>query len=99
MPSGTPTDPDVEAAAAADSAAADAPGAAGVFGTPDDDGPGYAESLAELESILASLEHADLDVDVLGARVARAAELIRRCRARIGAARLQVEQVVTEFDE
>jgi exodeoxyribonuclease VII small subunit len=65
----------------------------------DDDGPGYAEALAELEAILASLERADLDVDVLGERVARAAELIRRCRARIGAARLQVEQVVSELDQ
>jgi exodeoxyribonuclease VII small subunit len=66
---------------------------------PDDEGPGYAEALAELETILASLESADLDVDVLGERVARAAELIRRCRARIGAARLQVEQVVSDLDE
>jgi len=66
---------------------------------PDDSGPGYAEALAELEAILLSLEDADLDVDVLGAKVARAAELIRHCRTRIGAARLEVEQVVAEFDD
>ena len=65
----------------------------------DDDGPGYAEALAELEAILAELDGADLDVDVLGARVRRAAELIRRCRARITDARLEVEKVVAEFDE
>jgi exodeoxyribonuclease VII small subunit len=64
-----------------------------------DSGPGYAEALAELEAILVSLESADLDVDVLGAKVARAAELIRHCRTRIGAARLEVEQVVAEFED
>jgi exodeoxyribonuclease VII small subunit len=66
---------------------------------PGDAGPGYAEALAELEAILVSLEDADLDVDVLGAKVARAAELIRHCRTRIGAARLEVEQVVAEFED
>ena len=63
------------------------------------DGPGYAAALTELEAILVSLESADLDVDVLGAKVARAAELIRLCRNRIGAARLEVEQVVAEFED
>ena len=71
---------------------------AGSTGT-GDAGPGYAEALAELEAILVSLEDADLDVDVLGAKVARAAELIRHCRTRIGAARLEVEQVVAEFED
>jgi exodeoxyribonuclease VII small subunit len=66
---------------------------------PDSTGPGYAEALAELEAILVSLENADLDVDVLGTKVARAAELIRHCRTRIGAARLEVEQVVAEFED
>jgi exodeoxyribonuclease VII small subunit len=85
----------------ADPTTSDTPSSDGPQGGPPsgDDGPGYAEALAELEAILASLERADLDVDVLGERVARAAELIRRCRARIGAARLQVEQVVSELDE
>ena len=61
-------------------------------------GLGYAEAMAELESILRALEDDDLDVDVLAARVARAAELIRWCRARITGARLQVEQVVTDLE-
>ena len=82
----------------------DAPGDGWPDGTgpdraPDGTGPGYAEALAELEAILVSLENADLDVDVLGAKVARAAELIRHCRTRIGAARLEVEQVVAEFED
>ena len=60
--------------------------------------PGYAAALAELETILADLERADVDVDVLAAQVARAAELIGFCRDRIGSARLQIEQVVAGLD-
>ena len=51
---------------------------------------GYAEALAELEKILAELERADVDVDVLAARVQRASELIRLCRDRIGTARSRI---------
>ncbi len=60
--------------------------------------PTYAEALAELESILAKLEADDLDVDALAERVARAAELIKLCRDRIGATRLEVERVVTDLE-
>ncbi|MGD9998165.1 MAG: exodeoxyribonuclease VII small subunit [Ilumatobacteraceae bacterium] len=61
--------------------------------------PGYAAALAELEAILAELERADVDVDVLATQVARAAELIGFCRDRIGSARLQIEQVVARLDD
>ena len=60
---------------------------------------GYAAALAELETILADLERADVDVDVLAAQVTRAAELIGFCRDRIGSARLQIEQVVAGLDD
>ena len=58
---------------------------------------GYAEALAELEAILAELERSDVDVDVLAERVKRAVELIGFCRARIGNARIQIEQVVADL--
>lgn len=58
---------------------------------------GYAEALAELETILADLERTDVDVDVLAAQVKRASELIGFCRDRIGNARTQIEQVVAEL--
>lgn len=58
---------------------------------------GYAAALAELETILAELERADVDVDVLAEQVKRAAELIAFCRDRIGNARLQIEQVVADL--
>ena len=59
---------------------------------------GYADAMAELESILNDLEDDDLDVDVLAARVERASTLIMLCRDRIGAARVQVEKVVASLD-
>ena len=43
----------------------------------------YSDAVAELERILAELDDDAVDVDVLAARVRRAAELIRVCRERI----------------
>lgn len=59
---------------------------------------GYADALAELESILRSLEVDTVDVDELATKVQRAAALIRHCRSKIGDARVHVEQVVGEID-
>ena len=59
---------------------------------------GYAEALDELEAILDELDGDEVDVDVLGARVRRAAELLRLCRSRIAGARFEVEQVVSELE-
>ena len=60
---------------------------------------GYAEALAELERILSELEAADVDVDVLAEKVARASELIRFCRDRIGNAKLQIDKVVAGLED
>jgi exodeoxyribonuclease VII small subunit len=57
-------------------------------------GIGYREALTELEQILRELDADDVDVDVLGAKVRRAAELLHLCRERIVGARFEVEQVV-----
>lgn len=63
--------------------------------TPADQPPtGYAAALDELEAILGEIDRPDVDVDVLAAKVQRAALLIGYCRDRIGAARLQIETVV-----
>ena len=58
----------------------------------------YLDALAELERILDELDGDEVDVDVLGARVKRAAELLRLCRDRIAGARFEVEQVVAELE-
>ena len=65
---------------------------------PDLERLGYADALTELEQILGELEGDAVDVDRLGERVRRAAELIRLCRLRIDAARLEIEQVVADLD-
>lgn len=58
---------------------------------------GYADALAELETILDRLEHDEPDVDRVADDVARAAELVAHCRSRITAARLRVEDVVGDL--
>ena len=63
-----------------------------------DDDISYAEAQAELDAILHELDGDEVDVDVLGARVRRAAELLRLCRSRIATARFEVEQVVGELE-
>ncbi len=58
----------------------------------------YADAVAELEEILAALEDDNIDVDALASKVERASHLISLCRDRIGAAKVQVEQVVADLD-
>lgn len=58
----------------------------------------WADAIAELETILARLEDDALDVDVLSAQVARAAELIALCRDRIASTKLEVERIVGDLD-
>ena len=67
----------------------------------DNDQPaeGYAAALDELQTILGELEGDSVDVDVLAAKVERAAELLRFCRERINAAQLQVEAIVAELED
>ncbi len=64
----------------------------------DDEVPGYAQAQRELDEILRELEGDAVDVDRLAERVRRASVLIRVCRERIGAARLEVEQVVAALE-
>jgi exodeoxyribonuclease VII small subunit len=58
----------------------------------------WADAIGELEAILTKLDDDALDVDVLAAQVARAAELITLCRDRIASTRLEVERIVGDID-
>jgi exodeoxyribonuclease VII small subunit len=60
---------------------------------------GYAAAMEELEAILDELEGDQLDVDVLAARVQRAGELIKACRARITRAQADVDRIVADLDD
>jgi len=59
---------------------------------------GYADAVSELDRILEALEDPSLDIDALGDHVARAAELIAVCRARIESARLRVSEIVADLE-
>lgn len=59
---------------------------------------GYAEAVRELEEILGRIEVADVDVDVLGADVARAAVLLQHCRGRIARAETRIRDVLADLD-
>ena len=77
----------------------DSPAMSAADDRPDVDQLGYADALAELDGILTELEGDAVDVDRLGERVRRAAALIRLCRGRIDAAKLEIDQVVAELDQ
>lgn len=59
---------------------------------------GYVDALAELEGILDELEDDNVDIDVLSARVERAATLIKICRGRINDAQDKVAAIVADFE-
>lgn len=54
---------------------------------------GYEAAVTELEEILEELGDDDIDVDHLADRVKRATELVKVCRDRIAAARLEVKEI------
>lgn len=61
--------------------------------------PTYAEAVAELEAILVRLERDDVDVDHLAEQVQRAAVLLRLCRSKLAAAKVEIEAVLGDVDD
>ena len=66
--------------------------------------PGRDDAVAHLREkgfdvVVADEDHGRrVDVDVLAAKVKRGAELLRICRGRISAARVEVTQIVAELE-
>lgn len=56
----------------------------------------YGEAMAEIESIIASLENGEADIDSLSERVGRASELIAMCRGRLRKAEEEVKRILEE---
>ena len=54
---------------------------------------GYEQAVTELEESLDALSDDDIDVDHLAEQVKRATELVKVCRDRIAAARLEVKEI------
>lgn len=57
----------------------------------------YAENLAELESILASMRGDNCDIDTLAARTARAGVLIELCRRKLVASEEELNQILNSL--
>ncbi|MEZ5229580.1 MAG: exodeoxyribonuclease VII small subunit [Acidimicrobiales bacterium] len=62
--------------------------------TPSGDPLPYADAIAELESILSSLESSGVDVDSLATQVERATALIGYCRTRLATVENNVAAVL-----
>jgi|AP45_3_1055517.scaffolds.fasta_scaffold33722_2 exodeoxyribonuclease VII small subunit len=60
--------------------------------------PRYKEALTELEQILDQIEGGEVDLDDLGAKVERAAQLIQLCRGKIERAEVQVRRIIESLD-
>ena len=54
----------------------------------------YTEAAAEIEQILARLRSEELDVDTLAAQVARATELIARCKEQLLKTEAEVNRIL-----
>jgi exodeoxyribonuclease VII small subunit len=64
---------------------------------PEPQQPTYAAAMAELDGILEAIENGDADIDVLSEHVARAAELLKTCRAKLTGTELRVRKIVEEL--
>lgn len=61
------------------------------------DTTGYTAAAKELETILDEIENGTTDIDVLGEKVERAAELIRQCQHSLSGTEMRVKKVVEEL--
>lgn len=59
----------------------------------------FSAAMEELERILKGIEDEQIDIDVLGSELKRAAELLELCRAKIRRAETEVTQIVQGLEE
>lgn len=57
----------------------------------------YRDAVDELKAIIRGIESEDVDLDELGPKVERAAELIRACRQTIDKTEMSVRQVLDDL--
>jgi exodeoxyribonuclease VII small subunit len=58
----------------------------------------YKEAFTELETILASIESDELNVDELTNHVKRAAELIKFCKSKLFETETEIEKIIADID-
>ena len=59
----------------------------------------FSVAMEELERILKGIEDEEVDIDLLGRELKRAAELLELCRTKIRRAETEVSQIVQGLDE
>lgn len=59
----------------------------------------FSQALEELESVLRRIEGDEVDIDLLGRELGRAAELLEICRKKIRRAEVEVKQIVEAIEE
>ena len=59
----------------------------------------YKKAIEEIEAIVKSLEDNKMDIDVLGERGKRAAELIEFCKSKLHDTEEEVEKVLKSMEE
>lgn len=58
---------------------------------------GYTEAFDELQKIVAEIEQGEISVDELSAKVKRASELIRICKAKLTSTEEEVDKILKEL--
>ncbi|HMU70883.1 MAG TPA: exodeoxyribonuclease VII small subunit [Chitinophagales bacterium] len=58
---------------------------------------GYSEAFDELQKIVAEIELGEISVDELSAKVKRASELIRICKAKLTSTEEEVDKILKEL--
>ena len=58
----------------------------------------YDTAIAEIQQILAEIENNKADIDTLGAKIKRAAELIALCKDKLTKADAEVEKMLERID-
>lgn len=61
------------------------------------DPKGYVEALREVEGIIQEIDSNNVNIDILAARIKRAAFLINWCNERIDATEVVVEEIVADI--
>lgn len=59
----------------------------------------YEDAISELQDILDKLQDGEVNVDELAEKVTRSSELIDYCQEKIGAAEIQVEEIVATIEK
>lgn len=60
--------------------------------------PSFGTAMQELDGILSRIEREEIDIDRLAVELARAAELVELCRAKLRRAELEVTQILGNLD-